>query len=160
MSQTGYHKSKHGIENQGLGDAKAVYWNLRPSQIYELAVARGEAEIAGSGPLLVKTGAHTGRSAQDKFIVRDATTEDNIWWDNNKSMTSEQFDALHEDMLAHAHGTELLVQDLFAGGDTTHRLANSVVPEMACNSLVIHHPWINAPHAVRDNYNPAVVITS
>ena len=95
MSQTGYHMSKNGIENQGLGDAKAVYWNLRPSQIYELALARGEAEIAGSGPLLVKTGAHTGRSAQDKFVVRDETTENNIWWDNNKSMTPAQFDALH-----------------------------------------------------------------
>ena len=158
MSHTGYHKSKHGIENQGLGDAKAVYWNLRPSQIYELAVARGEAEIAGSGPLLVKTGAHTGRSAQDKFIVRDATTEDNIWWDNNKSMTSEQFDALHEDMLAHANGKELLVQDLFGGADPTHRLATRVVTELAWHSLFIQNLLIEPQTEDLDDFDPEFVI--
>jgi phosphoenolpyruvate carboxykinase (ATP) len=158
MSQTGYHVSKNGIDHQGLGNAKAVHWNLRPSQIYELALARGEAEIAGSGPLLVKTGAHTGRSAQDKFIVRDETTEDNIWWDNNKAMTSEQFDALHADMLAHADGKELLVQDLFGGADKTHRLATRVVTELAWHSLCIQNLLIEPETEELDTFDPQFVI--
>jgi phosphoenolpyruvate carboxykinase (ATP) len=111
MEQSGFHISKNGIDEQGLGKAKTVHWNLRPAEIYEMALARGEGEIAGNGPLLVKTGQHTGRSAQDKFIVRDAFTEDCVWWDNNKSMTPAHFDTLLEDMLAHAEGKELLVPE-------------------------------------------------
>ena len=68
MEQSGFHISKNGIDGQGLGKAKTVHWNLRPAEIYEMALARGEGEIAGNGPLLVKTGQHTGRSAQDKFL--------------------------------------------------------------------------------------------
>ncbi len=107
MHQTGYRISKNSIENQGFTDLKAVHWNHRPAKLYELSLARNEGEIAKGGAMVVKTGAHTGRSAQDKFIVRDATTESTVWWDNNKAMTPEQFDALFEDMKAHAKGREL-----------------------------------------------------
>ena len=158
MQQSGYHISTHGIDGQGLEKASAVYWNLRPAEIYELALSRGEAEIAGAGPLLVKTGAHTGRSAQDKFIVRDATTQDTIWWDNNKAMTSEQFDALHADMLAHAEGKELLVQDLFGGADMTHRLATRVVTELAWHSLFIQNLLIEPETQELDGFDPEFVI--
>ena len=160
MQQTGFHISKNGVDQQGLEQASAVYWNLRPSQIYEMALARGEAEIAGSGPLLVKTGAHTGRSAQDKFIVRDATTEDNVWWDNNKSMTSEQFDALHEDMLAHAAGKEILVQDLFGGADKTHRLATRIVTELAWHSLFIQNLLIEPQPQELDGFDAEFLIVN
>ncbi|MBT5157723.1 MAG: phosphoenolpyruvate carboxykinase [Rhodobiaceae bacterium] len=158
MKQTGFHISKNGIDHQGLEKASAIYWNLRPSQIYEMALARGEGEIADSGPLLVKTGSHTGRSAQDKFIVRDATTEDSIWWDNNKSMTSEQFDALHADMLDYATDKEFLVQDLFGGADETHRLATRVVTELAWHSLFIQNLLIEPETQELDGFDPSFVI--
>ena len=54
MQQSGFHMSSNGVDQQGLGKAAAIYWNLRPSEIYEMALARGEGEIAASGPLLVK----------------------------------------------------------------------------------------------------------
>jgi len=139
MQQTGYKISKFGLEEQGLNNLAAVHWNLRPAQLYHAALERKEGEIAANGPLLVKTGQHTGRSAQDKFIVRDATTEDNIWWDNNKSITSEQFDALHADVLAHAEGKEVFVQDLFGGADPVHRLPTRVITELAWHSLFIQN---------------------
>ena len=64
-------------------------------------LANGEGSLAKHGPLVVETGAHTGRSAKDKFIVRDATTEDTVWWGKvNASMTPEHFAALKEDFLA------------------------------------------------------------
>ncbi len=158
MKQTGFHISKNGVGQQGLDKASAIYWNLRPAQIYEMAIARGEAEIADSGPLLVKTGAHTGRSAQDKFIVRDDTTEDAIWWDNNKSITPAQFDALHEDMLAYADNKEFLVQDLFGGADATHRLATRVVTELAWHSLFIQNLLIEPETQELDSFDPEFVI--
>ena len=60
-------------------------WNLGTAALVEQAIRRGEGRLTKDGPLLVDTGKHTGRSAKDKFIVRDATTEDTIWWDNATS---------------------------------------------------------------------------
>ena len=72
MSQDGRQPSAFGLENQGFRNLKAVNWNLSAPQLYEEAVARGEGHVAKNGPLVVITGQHTGRSASDKFIVRDA----------------------------------------------------------------------------------------
>ena len=64
-----------GLEKQGFRNLKAVHWNLSAPALYEEAVRRGEGHVAKNGPLVVLTGQHTGRSASDKFVVRDATTE-------------------------------------------------------------------------------------
>src|ERR1700682_2237740 len=72
--------SAYGLEQQGFRNLKAVYWNLTAPQLYEIAVARREGHVAKDGPLVVLTGQHTGRSASDKFVVRDAASEDHVWW--------------------------------------------------------------------------------
>src|ERR1044071_3092711 len=97
-------RNAFGLEKQGFRNLKAVNWNLSPAQLYETSLARGEGHLAKNGPLVVLTGQHTGRSASDKFTVRDATTENTIWWDNNKAMQPAAFDALYADMMAHAEG--------------------------------------------------------
>src|SRR5882724_5391329 len=78
--------SAYGLEAQGFRNLKAVHWNLAAPRLYEIAVGRGEGQVAEHGPLVVLTGQHTGRSASDKFIVRDAASEPNVWWDNNLAM--------------------------------------------------------------------------
>ena len=69
-----------------LTAAKTVLRNLREPQLIELAVQRGEGRLASTGALTMTTGIHTGRSPTDKFTVRDASTEDQIWWDNTSSL--------------------------------------------------------------------------
>lgn len=123
----------------GFRNLKKTYLNLKEPALYELSVQRGEGEIALHGPLVVKTGKHTGRSAKDKFIVRHYASEGNIWWDNAAEISPEQFDALKEDMIAYAEGKELFVQDLFGGADPRHRLSVRVVTELAWHSLFIRH---------------------
>lgn len=118
------------------GDVKK---NWNEARLYEQAISSGEARIAKNGPLVVATGQHTGRSAKDKFIVRDATTEDTVWWDNTASMTPAQFDALWDDFKAHLEGMDLFEQELFGGADTNHRLAVRVITEYAWHSLCIRH---------------------
>ena len=146
--------SKMGIDTLGPGLAgfrnlKAEYWNLSAPVLYQTAIERGEGEVAESGPLVVKTGAHTGRSALDKFVVRDEETEDAVWWDNNAAMTSDQFDTLLADMVEFAECKELFVQDLYGGADLVHRLPTRVVTEFAWHSLFIQHLLIEAlPHEV------------
>ena len=79
-----------------------MHYNTGDAELIELAIRKGEARFAATGALVVETGAHTGRSVQDKFTVRDATTEKAVWWDNNKPMAPEQFELLWADFQAHA----------------------------------------------------------
>ncbi|MEM8634012.1 MAG: phosphoenolpyruvate carboxykinase [Pseudomonadota bacterium] len=127
----------------GLSDLdiapKKLLKNWNEVRLYERAVSMGEGEVAKGGPLLVKTGLHTGRSAKDKFTVRDEMTENTVWWDNNASMSPQHFDSLLEDFRAHLSDKELFVQELFGGADPEHRLPVRVVTEFAWHSLFIRH---------------------
>src|SRR5690606_481566 len=87
--------------------------NASNAELIELAIRRGEGRLTAAGALAVETGAHTGRSVQDKFIVRDAVTDAAIWWDNNKPMSPEHFAVLWADFQAHAATRDLFVEDLY-----------------------------------------------
>ena len=101
------------LSYQGIDTDAALHWNLGTARLVEEALKRGEGLLATVGPLVVKTGRHTGRSAKDKFIVRDAETDSQIWWDNNASIEPGQFAALKADfMAALAEKNDLFVQDL------------------------------------------------
>ena len=125
--------------------APADLSNLSAAALYELAVSRGEGEVAKGGPLVVKTGEHTGRSAEDKFIVKRPETEGTVWWDANKAMTPEQFARLREDMLEFAGGRELISQDLRGGADSQYAINVRVFTEYAWHSLFIQHLLVRPP---------------
>ena len=128
-----------GLDAQGIATAAKLYWNLETAALVEHAIARGEGHLAADGPLVVATGRHTGRSAQDKFIVRDAETESTVWWGKtNKAMSPEGFAALKADFLA-ALGEQdtLFVQDLFGGSQPANRVNVRVITKLAWHSLFI-----------------------
>ncbi len=128
-----------GLNALGVANDTAVHWNLLPAQLVEHALQRGEGRLSKDGPLVVETGKHTGRSAKDKFIVRDDTTESTVWWgDTNRGMTPDHFAALKADFLAHL-GTKntLFVQDLYGGSQPEHRVTVRVVNEFAWHSQFI-----------------------
>ena len=118
---------------------KSLRKNWKEARLYETSLANGEARVATGGALVVETGQHTGRSAKDKFTVRDATTEKTVWWDNNASMTPEHFDVLLEDFKTHLAGQDIFAQELFGGADLDHRLPVTVINELAWHSLFIRH---------------------
>jgi phosphoenolpyruvate carboxykinase (ATP) len=113
--------------------------NLKAPRLYEEALRRSEGAISDNGALVVRTGAHTGRSPQDKFIVRDSVTENSVWWAANQAMSPENFGRLHADMLAHAARVDLFSQDLHGCADPTHRLNIRVYTEFAWQSLFIRN---------------------
>ena len=128
----------HGLVQQGLATPAALHWNLLTGPLVELAVQRGEGLLSEHGALVVKTGKHTGRSANDKFIVRDAATDGSIWWDKNKSITPEQLAAIKADFETALKGkSDLFVQDLFGGSQPEHRVKVRVITEFAWHSLFI-----------------------
>jgi phosphoenolpyruvate carboxykinase (ATP) len=131
--------AKHGLDAQGIVTPAKVHWNLTTAPLVEHSVRRAEGLLAKYGPLVVKTGKHTGRSAQDKFTVRDDLTDKSVWWGKaNKPMDEAAFDRLHADFLsALGHKESLFVQDLYGGSQAEHRVHVRVVNELAWHSLFI-----------------------
>ncbi|MBX9858613.1 MAG: phosphoenolpyruvate carboxykinase [Sphingomonas sp.] len=128
-----------GLEAQGIATQATIHWNLITAPLVEQAIRRGEGVLAADGPLVVETGRCTGRSAQDKFTVRDAETENTIWWGkSNKPMDPAHFAALKADFFA-ALGEKdtLFVQDLFGGSQPEHRVRVRVINELAWHNLFI-----------------------
>ncbi|WP_068085095.1 phosphoenolpyruvate carboxykinase [Polycladidibacter stylochi] len=139
MREFGFRNSELGRETLTLKDAQSVYWNLTEAELYEQSIARNEAKMAAGGALVALTGEHTGRSPKDKFVVKDATTKDSVWWDNCGAITPEQFDCLLADVQQHVDGKELFAQDLYGGADSQNRLAVRVINEFAWHSLFIRN---------------------
>ncbi|WP_075216578.1 phosphoenolpyruvate carboxykinase [Mongoliimonas terrestris] len=158
MEQTGIWNTAKGIETTGLKGLAAVHWNLVEADLYEHALARSEGQIAAGGALAVDTGVHTGRSPQDKFVVRDATTTDNVWWDNNKPLDPEKFELLYADFIAHAAGLGVFVQDLIGGADPVHALKTRVVSEFAWHSLFIRNLLIRPSREDLASFEPEMTI--
>ncbi|MCC0809146.1 phosphoenolpyruvate carboxykinase [Methylobacterium sp. W2] len=158
MTHFGEFNVSHGPEKIGLRHLKAVHWNLEAPRLYEESLSRGESQLAHGGALVATTGSHTGRSPKDKFIVRDASTENEIWWENNGAITPEQFETLYQDFLSHAEGRELFAQDLYGGADPAHRVQARVFTELAWHSLFIRNLLIRPePSAIAD-YVPDLTI--
>lgn len=146
------------LADHGIDAEKSVWWNLEAPELYEHAIARGEARIAAGGALSVTTGQHTGRSASDKFVVRDKLTDPVVWWDNNKAMAPGKFDVLHQDMLAHARGRELYVQDLRGGADVKVGISVRVITELAWHSLFIRNLLIRPARSALAAFAPDMTI--
>ena len=129
----------HGLDAQGIDTKAKLSWNLTTGPLVEKAIERGEGNLAKDGPLVVKTGKHTGRSANDKFTVRDATTEDTVWWGkSNKAMSPDHFANLKADfMSALGQADNLFVQDLYGGSQPEHRVRVRVINAYAWHSLFI-----------------------
>lgn len=138
-SESGLRNPEFGLEKFGLEETGTVRFNLQAPELYEQALARGEARIAKGGALTVMTGQHTGRSAQDKFVVRDTLTEASVWWDGNKPMEPRKFETLYHDMLDHARDMDLYVQDLHGGADERNGVSVRVITELAWHSLFIRN---------------------
>src|SRR2546422_8100165 len=119
------------LQEGGIESARAR-GNLGGAALYEGAVRRNEGVIAAEGPLVCKTGPHTGRSPNDKFLVREPSSEQHIAWGKlNRPMEPALFDVLQHDLVASLRGAELYVQDCFAGADPQYRLPIRVVTEQA-----------------------------
>jgi len=141
----GEQHSKIGLEAHGIVNVNDVYWNLPTSALYEEAIRRREGIIAHLGPLVVRTGHHTGRSPNDKFIVREPSTEEHIWWgDVNRPFDPDRFDELHRRLVAYLQMKDVFVQDCWAGADPAYRMPIRVITEYAWHSLFARNMFIQA----------------
>ena len=124
--------------------AGSINANFAPAQLIEEALRRSEGRLTPDGAFIGITAPHTGRSPNDKFIVRNDSTVDKVWWDNTRALTPEQFAVLEADFLAHAKGRELFSQQLNAGSDAAPVFSVEVFTETAWHSLFIRHLLVPA----------------
>ncbi|MEO6830343.1 MAG: phosphoenolpyruvate carboxykinase (ATP), partial [Acidobacteriaceae bacterium] len=120
-----------------------VHRNLSVPQLVAVSLARGESKLAANGALVAYTGARTGRSPKDKFIVQDERTRDRVDWGRvNQPFDAARFDALLERVLDHLSGRDLYLQDLFAGADPRYRLPVEIISEYAWHALFVHQLFL------------------
>jgi phosphoenolpyruvate carboxykinase (ATP) len=123
------------LSDLGIRPKREVRANLSMPELVEVAVRREEGILARSGALVARTYERTGRSPDDKFIVRDPETEERVWWGPNRPADKEIFDRLWEKSAQHLSERELFVTDAWACADPTHRLGLRVVTELAWHAL-------------------------
>jgi phosphoenolpyruvate carboxykinase (ATP) len=128
-----------GLDSQGIATGAEIFWNLGTAPLVEHALQRGEGRLTKDGALLVDTGKFTGRSVKDKFVVRDATTQDTInWGPINQPMSPEHWANLKADFLAALKDQkELFVADLFGGSQPEYRVNVRVINQMAWHNLFV-----------------------
>jgi len=136
-------RETYGVEKHGIVNPGNVFWNLSTSALYEEVVKRREGFVVHLGPIVVRTGQHTGRAAKDKFIVKEPTSEDKIWWGKvNVPYDPKLFDRMHHQMSAFLQGRDIYIQDCYAGRDPKYRIPVRVVTETAWHSLFARNLFI------------------
>jgi phosphoenolpyruvate carboxykinase (ATP) len=148
--------STNGLEQQGLRPSGQVHWNLVAAELMLAAARRGEGEFADMGPFVAVTSPHTGRSPNDKFVVRESATEADIDWGKvNQPYSPEHFDVLHAEVRAYLEKQpELFVQDLRCGADPAHRLSVRYVMPNAWHAAFVRNMFIRPDHSELPTFEP------
>ncbi len=135
--------SGNGLDIHGLDPSQSVHWNLSPAQLYEEALHRGEGELAHMGGFSANTVPHTGRSPNDKYTVRDATTEEDVDWGKvNVPISQAHFEVLRADVVAYLNARELFVRDARAGEDPEAGINVRVVTPSAWHNLFAYNMFL------------------
>ncbi len=137
-------QGKAGLAAQGLKPKGDVHWNLTAPVLIEQAVRRGEGRFAEMGPFAAITAPHTGRSPNDKFLVKDSASEADVDWGKvNQPFTEAQFETLLADVKSYLNGRdELFVQDLYCGADPKYRLSVRYVSPNAWQMAFVRNMFI------------------
>ncbi len=143
MQNIGIVNEVNGLEIHGITNADVVHWNLPTPALYEEAIRRREATLAHLGALLMRTGDHMGRSPNDRFIVREESTEKDIWWGKiNSPFEESQFKNLYQRVRAYLQHKELFVFDGYVGADTRYQRKVRVINELASQNLFARNMFI------------------
>jgi phosphoenolpyruvate carboxykinase (ATP) len=156
----GHARGSVGLDYLGIRNINNVYWNLSTPALYEQIIRRREGVIAHLGPVMMRTGAFTGRSPNDKFIVKEPSTASEIsWGDVNRPFTEENFDKVFFRLLAYLQGSDVFVQDCYAGAESGYKTSIRVITEYAWHNLFARNMFIRIRSLDEyKNFNPEFTI--
>ena len=160
----GLMRTKDEIINQlsaiGIKNINEVYYNLSTAQLYERAIRRREGTLSARGPIVVRTGSHTGRSPNDKFIVKEPLSENNVYWGKiNKPIDPNKFDQLFRKMCAYIQNKDLYIQDCYIRADKNYKFPLRMISEMAWHSLFARNLFIKIREQKElENHHPEFTV--
>jgi phosphoenolpyruvate carboxykinase (ATP) len=138
-------RSSYGIDNHGILHVRHQHWNHNTPLLYEDVIKDVEGHMTHLGPIVVRTGLHTGRAAKDKFIVEEPETRDHGWWgDVNRPISQQSFENMFRRVQAYLQDRDVWIQDCFAGADPNYRLPIRVITVRAWHSLFARNMFIQA----------------
>jgi phosphoenolpyruvate carboxykinase (ATP) len=142
-----------------LVEGSHVHRNLSTPQLVEAAIARGEASLASNGALVALTGARTGRSPRDKFLVKDSITAGKVNWGKvNQPFDSAKFEILLGRVAAHMRERDVYVEDVFAGADPAYRLPVQIIAEYAWHALFVKQLFVRPSAAELQSHQPEFTV--
>lgn len=151
--------SSYGLENHGLYNLRNVYWNMSPPRLVEEALMRGEGQLTQLGALVVNTGYHTGRSPNDKFFVKNNLEDKEVFWNKeNKPISPEYGEQLHQKVIAYLQGRDVFVHDMMVGTHPEYALPIRVVSEKAFAGLFSHDLFLRLPNEKLKTHKPEFTI--
>ena len=158
MQEKGIKSNIKDLYSLGIKSA-TIYWNLSKSTLYEEVLKNGEGVITDRGSLLVDTGAFTGRAPKDKFIVKDETNEDIVWWGPiNQPIAPEKFDELKDEFIRYLYDKKLYVRDGYAGADREYNLKCRFINTLAWQNLFCYNMFIRPTQEELENFDPEFTI--
>lgn len=149
-------ESADGLAPQGITPKGKVHWNYVAPELIESAIRRNEGTLADMGPFVAVTSPHTGRSPNDKFVVREAASEADVDWGTvNKPISAEHWATLKADVQQYLNGLdELFVQDLYCGADPATRLSVRYVLPNAWHASFVRNMFIRPDIAELATFAP------
>src|ERR671910_2319013 len=147
------------LAGHGLTPGGRVHYQPTAALLYTHALERRDGRLAEGGSIVVDTGVHTGRSPNDKFVVRDPSTEDRIWWGKvNAELPEDAFDGLRDRVTSFLSDQDLYVVDAFAGADPEHRLALRVITYSPWHALFAKTLFIDPTEEKLAEHEPEAVV--
>jgi len=133
--------------------AGEVKHNLTVEALVHDTLSAGLGVITDSGALAVNTGKFTGRTPEDKYLVKDALTENTVWWGEvNKPMEEDTFYKLLAKMSDFCLGAKLYVQDVFACADVERRISVRVITNSAYHAQFVANMFITPSESEKTNF--------
>jgi len=152
-------RSRHGIEEHGLASGHSQIWNASPAELIEHALRRGEGQLVEGGAFNAVTAPHTGRSPNDRFVVREPSSEGDVWWGAvNVPLEAEQVERLRADLVAHLEKSDLFIRDVWAGADPAYRIAVRAITPSAWHNLFVHNMFRQPEPSELEGMKPAFTI--
>lgn len=151
--------SSYDLDNHGLRNINLAHWTLPTPALIERIVSRREGQLAHEGSVVVRTGTHTGRAANDKFIVSSGQIESQIAWGKvNQPLSPDHFEHLYSRMTAYFQGRDVFVQDAYAAANPKYRLPIRVITENAWHSLFARNMFLRARVEDLPNHRPEFTV--
>ena len=142
------------LEKYGIKNAKINY-QLSPNELQSKAIENGQGVETSNDTLAVNTGEFTGRSPQDRFIVKDDITKDRIWWgDINIPFESDKFQKLYDKVVDYLSEKEVYVRDSYACADNDYRLNIRVINEYPWSNMFAYNMFLRPTENELENFEP------